>query len=84
MDNKVNQAQLRFSNDQLLYIQRAHQHYEQSNDEVITRSEFMRRMLMVACAMEVGDIEIAPKLVKAEPEQYSCACLEVHTCGADK
>lgn len=88
MADKVNQAQLRFTDSQLLYIDKAHQHYQKSNKEIITRSEFMRRMLMVSCAMELGDLVIGKQEtqpeVPVETKVEECTCSEVyqrHMCG---
>lgn len=68
MTNKNNQVQLRFNDEQLLYITRAHQKYQQDNEEVITRSEFMRKMLIMACAVTVGEIEVVKLALGAKYE----------------
>lgn len=73
MKNKDNQLQVRLSDDQLSYLEKAWAHYMATNKDPITRSEFMRRMLMSACAMELGMVE---KLEKAPVVE--CNCSEVY------
>jgi hypothetical protein len=69
MTNKNNQVQLRFNDEQLLYITRAHQKYQQDNEEVITRSEFMRKMIIMACAVTVGEIEVVSLVMGAKKHE---------------
>lgn len=58
MIHKSHQLQIRLDDYQLAQLEKAHNHYMTDNKEVITRSEFVRRMLKTAFAIELGMIEI--------------------------
>jgi hypothetical protein len=56
--NKTNQIQFRVTTEQEAHLDKAWAHYMRVNEDPISRSEFIRRMIMIACAMELGMIEV--------------------------
>lgn len=58
MKNKDINLQIRVNADQLELLNEAYKYYMSRNEEVITRSEFMRRQLMLQCLKILKIVEI--------------------------
>ncbi len=57
-DKKTEIVQFRLSPEQLEMLDKAFKHYLSHAGEVITRSEFIRQAVMMACLKEVGMIKV--------------------------
>lgn len=56
--NKTEIVQFRLSSDQLDLLDKAYKHYMASAEESITRAEYIRQTVMIACLKEVGLLSV--------------------------
>lgn len=75
--NKTEVVQFRLTLDQLELLDKSYKHYLSTNKDVITRAEYIRQIVMIACLKEVGLVSIGRPI-------EDCGCSEIyqsHRCG---
>lgn len=57
-DHKTEVIQFRLTAEQADLLNKAFKHYTDKDKEVITRAQFLRQVVMIACLRELGVVKI--------------------------
>lgn len=60
--NKTEIVQFRLTPDQLELLDRSFKHYMSHTKEVITRAEYIRQVVMIACLKETGMLALGKEV----------------------